>query len=382
MTERKTQIVVVGGGAGGLELAPKLGARFGRKHYDIILVEKNRTHIWKPLLHEVAAGSLDANLDEVGYRSHGHPWGYRFFLGTMEGIDRDSRQVMIAPILDEDGREIMGRTASATIIWCWRSARSATISAPRAWRSIASSSTAAAGRPLPLQAAQPLPARVAHDAGRSRGGRPCADRHRRRRRDRRRAGGRALQCRRGAAPLRAGSVRREPARSDPDRGGAAHPAGAARAAGRGRARGAGSAGRPRPDRRAGDRSHRRRRSLTQVGRADRGRSASLGGGVKGADIRPGLDGLELSAQQPAGGQADAADHPRRRASSPSAIAACFVPEGSDQAGAAARAGRAPDGVGRVREPRPADREAGRCGRSSTRITARWSRSATSPPWAA
>ncbi|HSS12281.1 MAG TPA: FAD-dependent oxidoreductase, partial [Rhizomicrobium sp.] len=106
---RKTQIVVVGGGAGGLELVTRLGARFGREHFDIILVEKNRTHIWKPLLHEVAAGALDANLDEVGYRSHGHDWGYRFFYGVMEGIDRESRHVLIAPILDEDGGEIMGR---------------------------------------------------------------------------------------------------------------------------------------------------------------------------------------------------------------------------------------------------------------------------------
>lgn len=105
---RKTQIVVVGGGAGGLELATRLGARFGREKFDIILVEKNRTHIWKPLLHEVAAGSLDANLDEVGYRSHGYAWGYRFFYGAMAGIDRDNRQLLIAPIRDEDGREIMG----------------------------------------------------------------------------------------------------------------------------------------------------------------------------------------------------------------------------------------------------------------------------------
>jgi NADH dehydrogenase len=106
---KKTQIVLVGGGAAGLELATKLGKAFGREKFDIILVEKNRTHIWKPLLHEVAAGSLDANLDEVGYRSHGHAWGYRFFYGAMEGVERDTRQVVIAPILDEDGREIMGR---------------------------------------------------------------------------------------------------------------------------------------------------------------------------------------------------------------------------------------------------------------------------------
>jgi NADH dehydrogenase len=108
---RKTQIVVVGGGAGGLELVRRLGARYGRKRHDIILVEKNRTHIWKPLLHEVAAGSLDANLDEVGYRSHCHRWGYRYFCGALESVDRAARQVILAPLVDEDGSELIGRHA-------------------------------------------------------------------------------------------------------------------------------------------------------------------------------------------------------------------------------------------------------------------------------
>jgi NADH dehydrogenase len=108
---RKTQIVVVGGGAGGLELVRRLGAKYGRKRHDIILVEKNRTHIWKPLLHEVAAGSLDANLDEVGYRSHCHRWGYRYFSGALESVDRAARQVILAPLLDEDGSELIGRHA-------------------------------------------------------------------------------------------------------------------------------------------------------------------------------------------------------------------------------------------------------------------------------
>ncbi|MGQ0533264.1 MAG: NAD(P)/FAD-dependent oxidoreductase [Caulobacteraceae bacterium] len=108
-TAKKTQIVVAGGGAGGLELVRKLGKRLGRMHFDIILVEPHPTHIWKPLLHEVAAGSLDANLDEVGYREHGHRWGYRFFMGRLENIDRDARHAIIAPILDEDGSELIGR---------------------------------------------------------------------------------------------------------------------------------------------------------------------------------------------------------------------------------------------------------------------------------
>jgi NADH dehydrogenase len=110
MTDRpkkKTQIVVVGGGAGGLELAARLGKRLGRRAFDVILLERNRTHVWKPLLHEVATGVLDANLDEVGYRAHGHRWGYRFFWGSLAGIDRDARQVIVAPLKDEDGEEIV-----------------------------------------------------------------------------------------------------------------------------------------------------------------------------------------------------------------------------------------------------------------------------------
>lgn len=106
---KKTQIVVVGGGAAGLELVTRLGARYGRESHNITLVEQYRTHIWKPLLHEVAAGSLDANLDEVGYRSHCHRWGYRFFLGSIEGIERAARQVIVAPLLDVDGHELIGR---------------------------------------------------------------------------------------------------------------------------------------------------------------------------------------------------------------------------------------------------------------------------------
>jgi NADH dehydrogenase len=105
----KKHIVVVGGGAGGLELVRRLGATLGRAGHDIMLLEPQQTHVWKPLLHEVAAGSLDANLDETGYREHAHRWHYRFFQGRLEDIDRKAREVVVAPLLDEDGSELVGR---------------------------------------------------------------------------------------------------------------------------------------------------------------------------------------------------------------------------------------------------------------------------------
>ncbi|MEM8812534.1 MAG: NAD(P)/FAD-dependent oxidoreductase [Pseudomonadota bacterium] len=109
--KRKTQIVVVGGGAGGLELVRKLGARFGRKDHDVVLIDKNLTHIWKPLLHEVAAGSLDANLDEVGYGGHANRWGYRYFNGEVGRIDREQRKVITKPLIDHKGNEIIAEHA-------------------------------------------------------------------------------------------------------------------------------------------------------------------------------------------------------------------------------------------------------------------------------
>jgi NADH dehydrogenase len=102
------QIVIVGGGAGGLELATRLGRKLGRKHKaEVVLIDRNHTHVWKPLLHEVASGSLDADLDAVTYRAHGHEHGFEFELGTLCGIDRGRKVVELAALLDDDGREIL-----------------------------------------------------------------------------------------------------------------------------------------------------------------------------------------------------------------------------------------------------------------------------------
>src|SRR5580704_5918862 len=101
------RIVVVGGGAGGLELVTRLGNRLGRRgRASVTLVECARTHIWKPLLHGVAAGSIDPGAHEVNYLAQAHWHGFRYRLGEMTGLDRARQQVHLAATLDDEGRQI------------------------------------------------------------------------------------------------------------------------------------------------------------------------------------------------------------------------------------------------------------------------------------
>ncbi|TNC91718.1 MAG: FAD-dependent oxidoreductase [Thalassolituus sp.] len=101
------KIVIVGGGAGGLELATQLGRKLGRrKKAEIILIDANPTHLWKPLLHEVATGALDSGIDELNYRAHGKQHGFSFQIGRMSGLDRDNKAVVLEPMLD-DQKEIV-----------------------------------------------------------------------------------------------------------------------------------------------------------------------------------------------------------------------------------------------------------------------------------
>lgn len=104
------RVLIVGGGAGGMELATRLG-RLRLPHAEVTLVDASLTHVWKPLLHEVAAGTLDAGGSEIDYLAHGHKHGFRFHLGVMDGLDRAARQVFLQAAHDEDGAPIAPRRA-------------------------------------------------------------------------------------------------------------------------------------------------------------------------------------------------------------------------------------------------------------------------------
>ena len=99
---------MVGGGAGGLELATQLGDRYGRgTRARVTLVDRSRTHLWKPLLHEVAAGSMDMHAHQLDYLAQARWHRFTFVLGALEGLERQARHIRVAPVVDDEGKEIL-----------------------------------------------------------------------------------------------------------------------------------------------------------------------------------------------------------------------------------------------------------------------------------
>ncbi|MBU2869600.1 NAD(P)/FAD-dependent oxidoreductase [Colwellia sp. E2M01] len=107
------RIVVIGGGAGGLELASKLGKKTNAKNLrdqvQVTLIDQNDTHLWKPLLHEVATGALDSGVDAVSYRAQAHNCGFDFQLGKVININRDEQKIELAPLINSD-KEVVLKT--------------------------------------------------------------------------------------------------------------------------------------------------------------------------------------------------------------------------------------------------------------------------------
>lgn len=108
MPSQLHKIVIVGGGAGGLELATQLGNQLGQSgKAEIMLIDQSLTHLWKPLWHEVAAGTLDSNADELNYVVHAHRHYFKFLLGRMSGLNRQQKCIHLSAVVDKDGLELI-----------------------------------------------------------------------------------------------------------------------------------------------------------------------------------------------------------------------------------------------------------------------------------
>ena len=101
----RADIVVVGGGAGGLELACKLGRKLGRSK--VMLVDSRLYHIWKPSLHEVAAGTLDIHQEGLSYQMLAHDNGFTFVYGALVGLDATAKRLRVGPVSSAGQEDVL-----------------------------------------------------------------------------------------------------------------------------------------------------------------------------------------------------------------------------------------------------------------------------------
>jgi len=100
------RIVVIGGGAGGLELVSRLSKSLGRKGLaNITLVDRSLSHMWKPSLHEFAAGTK-GNDNEISFLEHANRNGYQFRLGRLLGIDMTNNLVRLGSVVDANDQQL------------------------------------------------------------------------------------------------------------------------------------------------------------------------------------------------------------------------------------------------------------------------------------
>jgi sulfide:quinone oxidoreductase len=87
----RKQIVVLGGGSGGIVAASELGRRLGRDH-DVILIDRNPFHVYMPAFLMVMTGHRRPR-DITRDLSRLKRWGVRVITATIDGIDTGAQTV-------------------------------------------------------------------------------------------------------------------------------------------------------------------------------------------------------------------------------------------------------------------------------------------------
>lgn len=104
---KRSRIVIVGGGVAGLQIATRLGKAY-EDVGEIVLIDKDFAHIWKPTLHTVAAGTSDVYQQQTTFIAQASRAGFTYLPGEMTGIDRDKQEVLLGPVTFIDGRVALG----------------------------------------------------------------------------------------------------------------------------------------------------------------------------------------------------------------------------------------------------------------------------------
>ncbi|MFT3803788.1 MAG: NAD(P)/FAD-dependent oxidoreductase [Burkholderiaceae bacterium] len=100
------RILIAGGGVAGVEIASSLARhwRHRRGAPSVTLVDRDSAHVWKPMLHMIAAGTRDISQQQTPYLAQARDAGFAFQPGEICGLDRARRELRIAPMHADDGR--------------------------------------------------------------------------------------------------------------------------------------------------------------------------------------------------------------------------------------------------------------------------------------
>lgn len=105
---KRHRLVIVGGGIAGLSLATKFGKAFRRsERAEVVLIDKNTAHVWKPMLHTFAAGTVHPYQQKISFLAHASRNGFRYVPGTLSGIESAEQTIRLAPINSPNGDVIL-----------------------------------------------------------------------------------------------------------------------------------------------------------------------------------------------------------------------------------------------------------------------------------
>ena len=123
------RLVIVGGGVAGLDMATHLaGKRAAGRLLAVTLIDRETAYVWKPMLHTIAAGTSDAGSQQTVYAAQARSHGFGFQPGEATSVDRDRREVALAP-LRADSERLSPPERSPTTRSCSRSGAARTTSA-------------------------------------------------------------------------------------------------------------------------------------------------------------------------------------------------------------------------------------------------------------